>query len=203
MENAVSMNLKKGQHLFQQGASSQGFFCIRSGVVKVGLDTANGESVTVDLYANAGMLGHHSIISPTNFYSATCLTDTEICFIPKSVIQRIKVNKLSIDAKLCAKVGEDYKRLNDVISDLRSKSTLQRTAAALTRIHCMLGTDADGALNFYVTKEELANIIGASVESVFRTLARLKQKKYIDFEKSKIWIKEETKLRAIARLNTR
>lgn len=67
----------------------------------------------------------------------------------------------------------------------------------------MLGTDADGALNFYVTKEELANIIGASVESVFRTLARLKQKKYIDFEKSKIWIKEETKLRAIARLNTR
>jgi CRP/FNR family transcriptional regulator, anaerobic regulatory protein len=202
MENAVSMNLKKGQHLFQQGASSQGFFCIRKGVVKLGLDTANGESVTVDLYANCGMLGHHSILSPTNFYSATCLTDTEICFIPKSVIQRIQTNKLSMDTKLWAKVGEEYNRLNDVISNLRSKSTLQRTATALLRLHTMFGTDTDGAINLYVTKEELANIIGSSVESVFRTLGRLREKKYIDFEKSKIWIREELKLRTIARLNT-
>jgi len=201
MEYAVTVRLKKGQNVFEQGSNTQGFFCIRSGAVKLALNAGNGDSMTVDLYSDSGMLGHHCMVSPTNFYTATCLTDAEVCFIPKSAVAKIKP-PASLDSKIRNQIGGDYIRLNEIISSLRTKSTLQRTAEVLVRLQATFGSDNDGAVNLYVTKGELANIIGSSVESVFRTLGRLRQKKYINFEKSKIWIKDESKLRAIARLNS-
>lgn len=200
MEYVVSVNLKKGQNLFEQGANAQGFFCIRKGIVKLALNAENGDSVTIDLYSDKGMLGHHCVISATNFYTATCLTDAEVCFIPKSIMLKLKPTNASIDANIWSKVGSEYNRLNEVISSLRTKSVLQRTAEVLVRLQSVFGNDAEEAINFYVTKEELANIIGSSVESVFRTLARLKQKNYVDFEKSRIWIKNSVKLKEISRI---
>ncbi len=202
LEYVVSISLKKSQNLFEQGASAQGFFCIRKGIVKLVLDTGNGESITIDLYSDKGMLGHHCLISATNFYTATCLTDAEVCFIPKSIMLKVKPISSSIDANILGKIGSEYVRLNEVISSLRTKSVLQRTAEVLVRLQAMFGNDAEEAIKFYVTKEELANIIGSSVESVFRTLATLKQKKYIDFEKSRIWIRNPVKLQEISRIKT-
>ena len=200
MEYVVSVNLKKGQNLFEQGANAQGFFCIRKGIVKLALDTGNGDSTTIDLYSEKGTLGHHCLISPTNFYTATCLTDAEVCFIPKSIMLKLKPSNASIDMNILSKVASEYSRLNEVISSLRTKSVLQRTAEVLLRLQTIFGHDSEEAINFYVTKEELANIIGSSVESVFRALASLKQKKYINFEKSRIWIKHQVKLQEISRM---
>ena len=81
--------------------------------------------------------------------------------------------------------GNEYARLNEVILSLRMNSVLQRTAEALLRLQVKFARDPEGVISFYVTKEQLAKIIGSSVESVSRTLAWLKQTNYLDFEKNK------------------
>lgn len=199
MEHAIALNLRKGQNLFLQGGPAQGFYCVKTGVVIMSLATSNGDRITVDIYAGRGAFGHHCLISPTNLYTATCLTDTQVCCIPKSVILGLRAANPSLDAQLWKKVSHDYTRLNETIASLRSRSVLHRTAEVLIRLQTTFGTDESQAINFYTTKEELANMIGSSVESVFRALHLLRQKKYIAVEKSRIWIKNATRLREIAR----
>lgn len=196
---AIIMSFKKGQSIISEGREAPGFFCVRAGTVKLALETITGESMTIRLFANNGVFGHHCLICDTAMYTAVCLTDCELCFFPKDDVQDY-INK---DPRLLKEINrftvQEVKKLNEVILSLRSKSIIQRLAEAILDLHSLFGTDTRGHINIDLTKQELSNIVGSSIESVFRAMASLKDKKYVDQAEKRIKILDELRLKKMAR----
>lgn len=198
--NSITLNLKKGQNIFEQGRASEGIFCIQKGKIKVALEAHNGEKVTVNLYYDKGTLGHQSFFENTNAYTATCLTDAVVCFLPKNVLKRNINSYPSISRRVNEMVGKELLQLNDVILSLRSKSVVQRLAEALIKLQNVFGKTSDDFINIELTKEEIAFLVGSSIESIFRTLSDFKTKQYIELNERKIRILNETKLRSLGKI---
>ena len=201
-EYAATLSLRKGQTIFENGRKAEGLFCIKRGTVKIELESSTGEAMTIDLLDNQGMLGHHCLISSRNYYTATCLSEAEICFIPKTVVNTLHENNPGLLSRINRSIADDQSRLATAIMSLRTKSVQQRTAEALIRLQNIFGKDAQGMIKCELTKEELAKLIGSSVESVFRSLSTFRKKDYIDFDKRKLWIKNEIRLRSVGKIHT-
>ncbi|HEY0656487.1 MAG TPA: Crp/Fnr family transcriptional regulator [Chryseosolibacter sp.] len=198
--NAISLNLRRGQNIFEQGREPEGLFCIQQGKVRVALESHKGEKVTVGLYADRGTLGHESLFATTNAYTATCLSDATVCFLPKMLLKRSMSSYPSIYQRVHELVADETFQLNEVILSLRSKSVGQRLAEALIKLQNVFGKTSDGYIDAELTKEEIAYLVGSSVESIFRALSDFKTKKYLQLSERKIKILAETKLRSLGRI---
>ena len=198
---SATLSLRKGQTIFENGRKAEGLFCIKKGTVKIELESG-GETMTIDLLNNQGMLGHQCLISGRNHYTATCLTAAEICYIPKTVVNTLHDTNPALLPRINKSIADDQERLITAIMSLRTKSVQQRTAEALIRLLNIFGKYAHGLIHCELTKEELARMIGSSIESVFRALSTFRKKEYIDFDKRKLWIKNEVRLRSVGKIHT-
>lgn len=196
---SIVLHFKKGQTVFLEGREAQGIFCIKSGVIKLSLDTVIGESITVHLFSNKGIFGQYSIISSISLYTAVCLTDCELCFFSRKDIQNyLKLHPCLLD-QLAKVTVQEIKTLNNVIVSLRSKSIVQRVAETLINLQSLFGKDPKGYIHAEFTKQELSNIVGASIESVFRALTSLKEKGYVTQHNRRFKIVDELRLKKLAK----
>lgn len=198
--HSVTINLKKGQNIFEQGKESEGLFCLQKGKVKVELEAQNGDRVTVSLFSDRGTLGHQNLYTPTNACTATCLTDTVVCFLPKSQVKPYLATYPAMSKRLSAIIAKEMNQLNDVILSLRSKSVVQRLAESLIRLQNIFGKDSNNCIDLDLTKEELSLMVGSSVESIFRILSDFKSKSYVEVKERRIRILSESKLRSLGRI---
>jgi CRP-like cAMP-binding protein len=109
--------------------------------------------------------------------------DEIISFIlehPKVSLEIIKV--------LAARVSELNRRLRDVVGE--------RVEQRLFRVMLTLSHRYGTTLN--ITKHELAEMVGATTETVIRILSSLKKKKVIASVRGKTIILDEVKLRSLS-----
>jgi CRP-like cAMP-binding protein len=190
----ISIHYKKGQSLFLQHNRSEGMFCLKSGQVKITFETSLGDPMTVKIINNVGTIGQHCLCLDRNAHSAICLSDTQTCFFPKRAVRSIAHTNTSFSNRILSILQEDNLQLQYVIGNLRSKSIQQRVAEALLHLERVCGKNNLGYIQIDLTKEELSRIVGASVESVFRTLSEFKTQKWIKTNRRKIQICNQTSL---------
>jgi CRP/FNR family transcriptional regulator len=162
------------------------------------LTSSKGDPVTLKLLDSEGTVGQSCLFADRNLYSASCMSDTEVCFFPKRIVQQAVSQYPVLFKKLGTISNEEHEALADLIVSLRSKSIVQRVAQSLIKMLSLYGKDENGYIDAEITKEELANLVGTSIESVFRAISHFKKNKYIKFDKRKIMILNESRLRGIA-----
>lgn len=196
----LTLHFKKGQKIVSQGADVEGVFCVKEGSIKIVLESSNGDLITVKLLHDKGTVGHESLALKSYMFTATCLSDTRVCFLPKSLIDQLVESTPQVGKNICVLASMNTNRLRDVIISLRSKSVMQRVAENIITLQETFGKDQNGCIDVDMTKEEMSNIVGSSVESVFRNLSELRSKGYIKMDGRRIVVTNESRLRAIGRV---
>ena len=199
MEHAVTLRMQKGQLLYTQDSPVEGIFCLKSGTVMTFVESFPGEILTLGYHKDGGTLGIASLYNARYLQSAKCVTACQVCFFSR----RVMINLLSKNIKAHERMGEIrqgvIENLLEIIGDLHSKSIPQRLVGRLLYLRSVFGEDKDGFINIALIKDDIANLVGASVESVFRSISDLKQKGIIGMESRKIRILNESKLEQLAR----
>ena len=87
-DSKIFKKIKKGEALFKEGEKLDGVFCVRSGISKLSKLSENGKDQIVKLASKGEIMGQRSVIAEehTNL-SAVAVSDMEVCFIPKEIIQ--------------------------------------------------------------------------------------------------------------------
>jgi CRP-like cAMP-binding protein len=194
---SITLHFKKGQTMYRQRKFSEGMFCVRAGQVKIAYETSLGDHITVKIINNTGTVGQHSICLERNLNSAVCLSDTQTCFFPKRLVKSVAQSNVLFSNRINAILQDDIQQLHYIVDNLRSKSIQQRVAEALLHLQKVCGKNNQGYIQIELTKEELSRIVGASVESVFRTLSEFKKQKLIKTNKRRILITNENSLNTI------
>lgn len=192
---------EKGETVYGEGTRVSGIYCINKGIIKHYKTGNDGKEQIIRFSKQGDIFGFRSILSQEPACTTTKVIDQAvICFIPASVfLNLIKENPafaMAVIKLSCAELGE----ANKYILDIAQKNVRERLAEILLLLKENFGTTANGDLNIFLTREELASIVGTATESVIRLLSEFKKDKLIELNKRKIRLLDVTKLKRISEI---
>lgn len=197
----TNLKLKKGELLFREGDEVKGIYFVYSGKVKVHKKW-NGDKELILRFADEGAIVGHRGLGGDNTYpvSATALEPTIVCFMAMDFfMSSLKVNP-ELTLNLLTFFAEELQESEKRMRNMAHMSVKGRLAYALLLLKKKFGVTKDGHLNIVVSRQELASYVGATYETVFRTLSELVNEHIISISGKDIKLLNETTLVSLSNI---
>jgi CRP/FNR family cyclic AMP-dependent transcriptional regulator len=169
-----TVKIAKGSILFKEGDDGEHLYVIVEGKIKLGTSSGDGRENLLSILGPGEMFGELSLFDPgPRTSSATAVTDAKVLSLSHGkVIPWLKQNP-DVALQLLARLAQRLRRTNEAVGDLVFSDVPGRVAKALIDLGDRFGkTNAEGLLvNHDLTQEELAQLVGASRETVNKALA--------------------------------
>ena len=169
-----TVKIAKGSILFKEGDDGEHLYVIVEGKIKLGTSSGDGRENLLSILGPGEMFGELSLFDPgPRTSSATAVTDAKVLSLSHGkVIPWLKQNP-DVALQLLARLAQRLRRTNEAVGDLVFSDVPGRVAKALIDLGDRFGkTSAEGLLvNHDLTQEELAQLVGASRETVNKALA--------------------------------
>lgn len=172
LQRATQVTYRKKEMIFKQGSFQTSLFLLRSGLVKTFVERRNDKNLILRIATANEFINLPTLFQSTYEFSAVALSNCEVCIIPLDDIRQFMAKK----SELAQMLVEEYSRINTFI--------LQRMVSIGTKQ--MHGRLADVILylcsnvfeNFkvfeYLSRKDIAEIAGMSVEGAIRLLTEFK-----------------------------
>jgi len=187
---------KKGSIIFMEGDPGVAFYYIISGKVKLYTTSCDGREHIINIFGDGCVFGEATLLTGIDYpATAETLEDSKIGVLKNNDLENLIKEDTSLALEIIKVLSRRLIMASRVIRNMAFKDTAQRTAAALFELSQNHGVNThDGIeLNLEITRQELADVVGASRESISRVLSRLKKNGIIDIN-SNITIKDIKKL---------
>ena len=169
-----TVKIAKGSILFKEGDDGEHLYVIVDGKLKLGTSSGDGRENLLSILGPGEMFGELSLFDPgPRTSTATAVTDAKLLSLShEKVIPWLKQNP-EVSLQLLTRLSQRLRRTNEAVGDLVFSDVPGRVAKALIDLGDRFGkTTAEGLLvNHDLTQEELAQLVGASRETVNKALA--------------------------------
>lgn len=191
---AFSRLLKAGEFLYQEGEECESFYVLGDGEIRTSLYSSLGKELALVRFLRSG-----DILGPTSVFrdrppsgSMQAVIATQVLGFRKNefiaFLLRHPLLMLQILRIMSARISELNRRLRDVAAE----RVEQRLFRVLLSLYHRRGP------SFTITRHELADMVGATTETIIRTLSSLQKQKIIASVRGKITIIDEPRLRALS-----
>ena len=169
-----TVKIAKGSILFKEGDDGEHWYVIVDGKLKLGTSSGDGRENLLSILGPGEMFGELSLFDPgPRTSTATAVTDAKLLSLShEKVIPWLKQNP-EVSLQLLTRLSQRLRRTNEAVGDLVFSDVPGRVAKALIDLGDRFGkTTPEGLLvNHDLTQEELAQLVGASRETVNKALA--------------------------------
>ena len=169
-----TVKIAKGSILFKEGDDGEHLYVIIDGKLKLGTSSGDGRENLLSILGPGEMFGELSLFDPgPRTSTATAVTDAKLLSLShEKVIPWLKQNP-EVSLQLLTRLSQRLRRTNEAVGDLVFSDVPGRVAKALIDLGNRFGKiTAEGLLvNHDLTQEELAQLVGASRETVNKALA--------------------------------
>jgi len=169
-----SVKIGKGGILFKEGDEGEHVYVIVDGKLKLGTSSGDGRENLLSILGPGEMFGELSLFDPgPRTSTATAVTDAKLLSLShEKLIPWLKGNP-EVSLHLLARLAQRLRRTNEAVGDLVFSDVPGRVAKALIDLGSRFGKKNDEGLFVHhdLTQEELAQLVGASRETVNKALA--------------------------------
>ena len=191
------VKLRKGQSLFKEGDDGDNLYVVSNGKVKLGTKSPDGRENLLMILGPGDMFGELSLFdSGPRTATATAVTDSKLLTLgQEKVIPWVKEYP-EVSLQLLARLASRLRRTNEVVGDLVFSDVPGRVAKALIDLGVKFGDKRSKGLfvNHDLTQEELAQLVGASRETVNKALADFAQRGWLRLEARSVMILDYERL---------
>jgi len=166
--------LRRGDVLFHEGDAGDKLYVITDGKVKLGRTSADGRENLLAIQGPGQMFGELSLFDPgPRSATVTAVTDTVFSSLSHEDLLKWLDGRPAVARGLLAQLAGRLRRANDVVADLVFSDVPGRVAKALLDLSHRFGQQTDEGVRVAhdLTQEELAQLVGASRETVNKALA--------------------------------
>jgi CRP-like cAMP-binding protein len=198
----IEVRLAKGDVLFTEGEPGEKLFLIESGKIKLGHTAPDGRESLIAVLGAGEMLGELSLFDPgPRTATAVAVTQTKVLAMGHEALLPWLVGRPDLAVSLLAALARRLRRTNEAMADLVFSDVPGRVAKALLDLGAKFGEDsAEGLLVHHeLTQEELAQLVGASRETVNKALADFSQRGWIRIEQRSVILLDVERLERRAR----
>jgi CRP-like cAMP-binding protein len=198
LESREVRSYKKKSEVFREGDYPLYLFCIIKGKIKTFKTNDNGKELIINIYDKNDYLGYVDLLQESNYTeSASAMEDSEIYLIPKNDFNNLVHKNRHVAQKFIQLLSNKIKTNEEQLLKLAYNSVRKRISEALLKFHSHLVKEGTVSNNMKISREDLSNVAGTSLETAIRTLSDFKDEKLIEIESGKITILNLEKLKRL------
>ena len=202
-ETKKNILLKKGEIIFKENNFPTGVYAIYSGKIKISKLGEEGKEQIVRFAKSGDIIGYRSILSEDYYHAtATALSDVKLCHIPKKSFLESLKNNYRLNKFILKRLASDLKKAEKKILSISQKTVKERIAETLILLHHEFGSRLNDSIDVKLSRKEIGNIAGSTIETTIRTLSEFKKDGIIKFEGKEIIVVDIAKLINIANVHT-
>ena len=201
-KSMTPLTLRRGDVLFNEGDEGNQLYVVTEGKIKLGRSSADGRENLLALLGPGQMFGELSFFDPgPRSATATAVTDVELSVLGHDVLGPLVEDHTGVALAFLHQLAERLRRTNEVVGDLVFSDVPGRVAKALIDLAERFGRQADDGIHVShdLTQEELAQLVGASRETVNKALADFASRGWLRLEPRGVVVYEPDRLQRRAR----
>ncbi|MDT5149952.1 MAG: family transcriptional regulator, cyclic receptor protein [Mycobacterium sp.] len=192
----------RGHTVFAEGEPGDRLYIIASGKVKLGRRSSDGRQNILAVMGPSDMFGELSIFDPgPRTSSATTITKVRAVSMDRDALKAWITDRPEIAEQLLQVLARRLRRTNDNLADLIFTDVPGRVAKQLLLLARRFGTQEGGAVRVThdLTQVEIAQLVGASRETVNKALVDFSQRGWIRWNGKSVLISDPEGLSRRAR----
>ncbi|MBT8225122.1 MAG: Crp/Fnr family transcriptional regulator [Dactylosporangium sp.] len=197
------VDIRRGDTLFNEGEPGDCLYIVLGGKIKLGRRAADGRQNLIGLMGPSDMVGELSLFDPgPRTATATAVIDTRLARLRKPALRSWLSDRPEIAEQLLRVLARRLRRTNDALADLIFTDVPGRVAKNLLQMAGRFGARDGGVLRVThdLTQEELAQLVGASRETVNKALADFASRGWLRLDGKSVIILDPERLARRARV---
>ena len=197
-----TVTFPRGTTIFDEGEPGDRLYIIVDGKVKLARHAPDGRENLLSVMGPSDMFGELSIFDPgPRTSSALCVTEVTAATMNSTMLKQWIDTHPEISQQLLRVLARRLRRTNASLADLIFTDVPGRVAKTLLQLANRFGMQEGGALrvNHDLTQEEIAQLVGASRETVNKALATFAHRGWIRLEGKSVLIVDTEHLARRAR----
>lgn len=189
---------RKGTVIFFEGDAGEGFHYVKSGKVKIMKLTDDGREHIIKIMHPGDIFAEVLLFNNQPYpASAAAMEDSSVGIIPNSELEKLVLANNDLALELIKALSQRLLYAQQKIKNLALNDVMARTAETLLRLGREQGIERGGAIEVVLdlSRQDLANLVGTTRETVTRTLMAFKRDKLLEFDGHKILLLKPAALR--------
>jgi len=198
----VDVHLDRGERLFSEGDAGDKLYIVLDGKMKLTKEAPDGRENLLSVHGRGEMFGELSLFDPIpRTSSATALTNARLAGLTHDDIRTWLSTRPEVAMALLQALARRLRKVNEIKADLVFTDVPGRVAKALLDLSERFGVPTpDGVqVTHDLTQEELAQLVGASRETVNKALADFTARGWIQLSAKSVLLTDADRLRKRAR----
>ena len=201
LAQAHTRRVPKGGTAFDEGADATALFVLVSGRMKAVKTTPDGQQALVHFIDPSDFFGCVALMGyPTYPATAVALVESVVLSWDIATLKQLMATCPQIAANALPGLGDRLRDAHNQFLELSTEQVERRVAHALLRLvrHAGKKVEAGVEIDFPVTRQEIAEMIGATLHTVSRVLSAWESQGILEGGRQRIVVKKPHQLVAIA-----
>lgn len=177
--------LRRGEVLFEEKDPGTRLYIITEGKIKLGHTSPDGRENLLAVLGPGEIIGELTLFDPgPRSTTATAVSPVSLLYLDHSDLVTTLYNNPSMSKHMLRALARRMRRTNESLADLVFSDVPGRVAKALLDLADRFGTQTEAGIHVPhdLTQEELAQLVGASRETVNKSLADFVSRRWIQLE---------------------
>ena len=171
------MTLRRGETLMWEGDDATLVGTVRSGLLKLTSSMSDGREQILGLAFAGDFVGRP--FSRVTGCNVTALTDTTLCLFGRSVFDSVASDHPELQHGLLLRALDELDHARRWMILLARKSAGERVATFLLEMASRSGTPDGEPVEIMLSRQQMADFLGLTIETVSRKLTQLRQSRVI------------------------
>jgi CRP/FNR family transcriptional regulator len=202
ISSMVRSRMERGDVLFHEGDPGDKLYVIAEGKIKLGRSSVDGRENLLAILGPGEMFGELSLFDPgPRTATATAVAETQVLALSNEQLHLLLTQRPGLAGALLSALARRLRRTNDVVADLVFTDVPGRVAKTLIDLADRFGRPIEGGImvSHDLTQEEIAQLVGASRETVNKALADFANRGWLRLEARAVQILDIERLKRRAR----
>lgn len=195
----IERNYKKNMLVFMEGEPGEAFYYIKSGKVKIFRTYEDGKEHIINIFSEGEVFGEATLFSNIPYpASASIYEDSVIGIIKNSELEELVRKNTDLALKIIKVLAKKLVLSQHKIKDLAFNDVFARTASQILKLASDYGQKVDKGIiiDIDLSRQELADMVGTTRETVSRAISKFKKEKSVTEEKDKLILLNPEKLKS-------
>lgn len=195
--------LRRGEVLFNEGDSGDRLYILLTGKVKLGHTSVDGRENLLAVLGPGEVVGELTLFDPgPRSTTATAVATTELLALEHNQLMGFIDSHPTLAKDMLRALAVRLRRTNIALADLVFSDVPGRVAKALLDLAERFGAPTEDGIHVPhdLTQEELAQLVGASRETINKSLAEFVSRGWIRLEGRAVTLIDVERLKRRARL---
>src|SRR5205814_3327015 len=187
----------RGHVVFSEGDTGDRLFIVMDGKVKISRAASDGRENLLAVLGRGEMFGELSLFDPgPRTATASAVTECTLASLDHDDLRPLLLERPGVAVHLLQALAQRLRRTNEAMADLVFSDVPGRVASALLGLAEKFGVDeGDGVrVQHDLTQEELAQLVGASRETVNKALSEFAYRGWLRLEGRTVFLLDSERL---------